>query len=138
MVVLCACESSIEFRCLITASVGRKWQSFFAAIRPIALSPPGGYSFQMAHDHVHESHPKIVKRLKRAEGHLRRVIAMFDEGRSCLDLAQQLQAVEKAVGEAKRTLIHDHVDHCLDTAANGTGKSIVAVVDEFKAISKYL
>jgi hypothetical protein len=32
-------------------------------------------------------------------------------------------------------LIHDHVDHCLDTAANGTGKFTVAVVDEFKAIS---
>src|ERR1700694_5670509 len=100
--------------------------------------PPGGYTSLMAREHVHHSHPKIVKRLKRAEGHLRRVIEMFDEGRSCLDLAQQLHAVEKAVGEAKRALIHDHVDHCLDTAANGTGKSTVAVVDEFKAISKYL
>ena len=100
--------------------------------------PLGGIITGMAHDHLHETHPKIVKRLKRAEGHLRRVIEMFDEGRSCLDLAQQLHAVEKAIAEAKRALIHDHVDHCLDTAANGTGKSTVAVVDEFKAISKYL
>jgi len=92
----------------------------------------------MSGKHTHETHPNIVKRLKRAEGHLHRVIGMFDEGRSCLELAQQLHAVEKAVGEAKRTLIHDHVDHCLDAAANGTGKSAVAVVDEFKAISKYL
>ncbi|MFX6218317.1 metal-sensing transcriptional repressor, partial [Acinetobacter baumannii] len=44
----------------------------------------------MAKVHVHETHPNIVKRLRRAEGHLRRVIGMFDEGRSCLDLAQQL------------------------------------------------
>ncbi|MEO6945370.1 MAG: metal-sensing transcriptional repressor [Nitrobacter sp.] len=92
----------------------------------------------MAKVHVHESHPKIVKRLKRAEGHLRRVIEMFDEGRSYLDLAQQLHAVEKAVGEAKRTLIHDHVDHCLDLAVSGLGKSTRTVVNEFKAISKYL
>lgn len=92
----------------------------------------------MAQDHVHKTHPNIVKRLKRAEGHLRRVIEMFGEDRSCLDLAQQLHAVEKAVGEAKRTLIHDHVDHCLDAAANGNRKSSVAAVDEFKAISKYL
>jgi DNA-binding FrmR family transcriptional regulator len=92
----------------------------------------------MSHGHVHDTHPNIVKRLKRAEGHLRRVIEMFAEGRSCLDLAQQLHAVEKAVGEAKRTLIHDHVDHCLDAAASGNGKATVAVVDEFKAISKYL
>src|SRR5438046_2236979 len=29
--------------------------------------------------HVHESHPDIVKRLRRAEGHLRRVVGMDDE-----------------------------------------------------------
>jgi DNA-binding FrmR family transcriptional regulator len=92
----------------------------------------------MANDHVHETHPNIIKRLRRAEGHLRRVIEMFVEGRSCLDLAQQLHAVEKAVGEAKRTLIHDHVDNCLDRAASGSGRSTKVVVDEFKAISKYL
>ena len=109
-------------------------------IAPLQYPPRGDTRQCMAAHghHVHEAHPKIVKRLKRAEGHLRRVIEMFDEGRSCLDLAQQLHAVEKAVGEAKRALIHDHVDHCLDTAANGTGRSTVAVVDEFKAISKYL
>ena len=88
--------------------------------------------------HTHETHPAIVKRLKRAEGHLRSISAMIEAGRPCVDIAQQLHAVEKAVGEAKRTLIHDHVDHCLDTAVNGTSRSAVAVVDEFKAISKYL
>ena len=109
-----------------------------ATTGPVAISPLGGYHEIMAHEHVHDTHPNVVKRLKRAEGHLRRVIEMFDEARSCLDLAQQLHAVEKAVGEAKRTLIHDHVDHCLDIAANGSGRSTKAVVDEFKAISKYL
>ena len=89
--------------------------------------------------HIHESHPEIVKRLKRAEGHLRRVIGMFDDGRSCLDLAQQLHAVEKAISEAKKALIHDHVDHCLDAAANGgSGKPTKNVLAEFKAISRYL
>jgi DNA-binding FrmR family transcriptional regulator len=62
----------------------------------------------------------------------------FDEGRSCLQLAQQLQAVEKAISEAKRRLIHDHVDHCLDVAANGAGAAPPQIVSEFKAISRYL
>ena len=92
----------------------------------------------MQNRHIHQSHPDIVKRLKRAEGHLRGVISMIEEGRSCLDVAQQLHAVEKAIGEAKKTLIHDHVDHCLDAAANGRGKRTRSVVGEFKAISKYL
>lgn len=63
--------------------------------------------------HIHSTHPQTVKRLKRAEGHLRAVIGMFAAGRPCLDIATQLQAVEKAVAQAKRTLIHDHIDHCL-------------------------
>lgn len=93
----------------------------------------------MSKQHVHESHPDIVKRLKRADGHLQRVIAMFAEGRPCLDLAQQLHAVEKAISEAKKTLIHDHVDNCLDGAANGgPGKSARNALAEFKAISRYL
>jgi DNA-binding FrmR family transcriptional regulator len=66
------------------------------------------------------------------------VIGMFDEGRNCLELAQQLHAVEKAVNEAKRQLIHDHVDHCLDRAVNGRGAPARDVVKEFKAISRYL
>ena len=32
---------------------------------------------------------------------------------ACAEIAVQLQAVEKAVTAAKRTLIHDHIDHCL-------------------------
>jgi hypothetical protein NreA len=92
----------------------------------------------MTNAHVHQSHPDIIKRLKRAEGHMRRVIAMFAEGRSCLELAQQLHAVEKAINEAKRRLIHDHVDHCLDVAANGKGTAPPVQLSEFKAISRYL
>ena len=87
---------------------------------------------------VHQSHPEIVKRLRRAEGHLRSVITMIEDGRPCLDLAQQLHAVEKAVNEAKKTLIHDHLDNCLEAAANGPGRSARAIAREFKAISKYL
>jgi uncharacterized protein len=67
----------------------------------------------MSDQPVHASHPAIAARLKRAEGHLRRVIAMIDEGRPCIDLATQLHAVERAVAEAKRALIHDHIDHCV-------------------------
>jgi DNA-binding FrmR family transcriptional regulator len=67
----------------------------------------------MTEPHVHASHPAIATRLKRAEGHLRRVIGMIEDGRPCLDLATQMHAVERAVAEAKRALIHDHIDHCV-------------------------
>ena len=62
---------------------------------------------------VHQTHPDIIKRLRRAEGHLRSIVTMIEEGRACVDLAQQLHAVESAVANAKRELIQDHIEHCL-------------------------
>ena len=82
----------------------------------------------------HASHPEIVKRLKRAHGHLGKVLSMFDDGRPCLDLAQQLHAVENAVANAKRELIHDHVEHCL-TASDSVSPS---TLHELKQLTKFL
>jgi DNA-binding FrmR family transcriptional regulator len=87
---------------------------------------------------THTSHPDIIKRLKRAEGHLRSIIAMLEEGRGCLDIAQQLQAVESAVSSAKKTLVHDHIDHCLEQAVRQGTQSADDTIREFKAITKYL
>ena len=87
---------------------------------------------------LHGTHREVVKRLRRAEGHLRATITMIEAGRSCLDLAQQLHAVEKAIAEAKRTLIHDHVDHCLESALDQVGQEQRATIDEFRAITRYL
>lgn len=91
----------------------------------------------MAHV-VHETHPDIVKRLKRAEGHLRNVIGMIEAGRSCLELAQQLHAVERAVAAAKKTLVHDHIDHCLAHAAEDEPRDARIAIEELKQITKYL
>lgn len=85
----------------------------------------------MTEPHRHASHPGIVKRLKRADGHLRHVIGMIEDGRPCSDIALQLQAVEKALIAAKRTLIHDHIDHCL-------GAGGPADLDEMKTLAKLL
>ena len=86
----------------------------------------------------HASHPEIIKRLKRAEGHLRALIGMIEAGEPCLELAQQMHAVEVAIAVAKRELILDHIDHCLDDAVNTDSKSARAALAEFKALSKYL
>lgn len=92
----------------------------------------------MSAAHVHETHPAIVKRLKRADGHLRKVIEMIEAGRPCLDVAQQLQAVESAIGQAKKTLIQDHLDHCLGEVVGTLPREKRDAVDAFKAITKYL
>ncbi len=84
---------------------------------------------------LHTTHPDIIKRLRRAEGHLKSIIAMIEQGRECLEIAQQMQAVETAVAVAKKKLVHDHIDHCLDVAVK---KKSPRALNEFKEITKYL
>lgn len=91
-----------------------------------------------SHGHRHQSHSDVMKRLKRAEGHLRSIITMIEDGRECLDIAQQLHAVEKAVCQAKRTLIQDHIDHCLEHTMDALVTGERTSLEDFKQITKYL
>ncbi len=84
------------------------------------------------------SHPEIVKRLKQAHGQLTSVLSMFAQGRSCMELAQQLQAVESIIRTSKQTLIHDHMEHCIGDALGKGGLSAAQALSEFKTLSKYL
>lgn len=86
----------------------------------------------MTNPPVHATHPALIARLKRADGHLRAVIEMIEAGKPCVDIAQQMQAVEKAVTNAKRALIHDHMDHCLDAEGLESDRA------ELRTISRYL
>ncbi len=86
----------------------------------------------MTNPPVHASHPALVARLKRADGHLRAVIEMIEDGKPCLEIAQQMQAVEKAITNAKRALIHDHMDHCLDAEGSEMDRA------ELRTIARYL
>ncbi|HQR98213.1 MAG: metal-sensing transcriptional repressor [Polaromonas sp.] len=92
----------------------------------------------MSEMHLHTAHPDVTKRLKRAHGHLQNVISMIEEERSCIDIAQQLHAVERAISAAKKLVIHDHLDHCLEDVAEVAPAAVRSSIAEFKDITKYL
>lgn len=92
----------------------------------------------MSKPHIHTSHPAIIKRLRRAGGHLSSTISMLEQGRTCLDVAQQLQAVEKAIQQAKKALIQDHLDHCLEELVGPLKSGQQHAMEEFKEITRYL
>ena len=74
-----------------------------------AKSPAGALHGGESRKQTLASHPAIAIRLKRAEGHLHRVIGVSEECRTRLGLFAQLQAVGCEMTPAtKRALIHDH------------------------------
>ncbi len=86
----------------------------------------------------HACHPEILLRLKRASGHLAKVITMIEAGEACERVAQQLQAVISALVTAKREYVTDHIEHCLEVQEGMTPREIADQLKELKAMTKYL
>lgn len=86
----------------------------------------------------HQNHPSIIRRLKRADGHLQAIIEMIEKGRPCVQIAQQLQAVESAIENAKKALIHDHIGQCIERPLKAAGPSGRVPLKELRLIAKYL
>ncbi len=82
--------------------------------------------------------PAIASRLKRAQGHLAGVIDMLMADRPCMELAQQLHAVEKAIGNAKKELIKDHIHHCMEQTSAALPRELKDLLKEFQGVTKYL
>ncbi len=55
----------------------------------------------------------VVKRLRRAEGQIRGVIAMLEAGRDCADVITQLAAVSRALDRAGFKIIASGLQQCL-------------------------
>jgi DNA-binding FrmR family transcriptional regulator len=92
----------------------------------------------MKKPHTHASHPAIIKRLRKASGHLSSTIDMLEQGRVCLDVAQQLQAVEKAIQQANKVRIQGHLDHCLEDLVVHLGAGRRNALGDFREITRYL
>jgi len=86
----------------------------------------------------HANSVEIIGRLRRAEGHLAAVVRMVGEGRDALLIAQQLQAVIRALEKSKLAIIHHHIDHHLGEIAGPLTPELKERLAAFREITKYL
>ncbi|MDP6377915.1 MAG: metal-sensitive transcriptional regulator [Pseudomonadales bacterium] len=56
------------------------------------------------------------KRLKRIEGQVRGIVRMIEEDRYCIDVLQQLQAVQAALARVEDAVLKDHTATCVESA----------------------
>jgi DNA-binding FrmR family transcriptional regulator len=64
----------------------------------------------------HDNKPKLLNRLNRIEGQVRGVSKMVQEGRYCIDVLTQLQAVKAALVRVETEMLRDHMSHCIESA----------------------
>ena len=63
--------------------------------------------------------PEIVKRLKSVEGHVRGVARMVEDGEYCIDIVNQIVAVQRALQKVSALVLDDHLHSCVTTAIQG-------------------
>ena len=65
---------------------------------------------------MNEHDPKLIHRLNRIEGQVRGISRMVGEGRYCIDILTQLQAVRAALGRVETAMLQDHLGKCVEGA----------------------
>lgn len=62
---------------------------------------------------------KEIARMKRIEGQARGIVRMMEEERYCIDILQQMTAMEAALRAAKSKVLAIHASHCVEDALRG-------------------
>lgn len=65
---------------------------------------------------MHDHDPKLAGRLNRIEGQVRGISRMVGEGRYCIDILTQLQAVRAALGKVETAILQEHIGKCIEGA----------------------
>ena len=55
----------------------------------------------------------IIRRLNRIEGQVRGVNGMIKDGRYCIDILQQIQAIKSAIAKVEDAILKDHAATCI-------------------------
>ena len=90
------------------------------------------------HGHYHspEEKKKQINRIAKAIGHLQHVKIMIENDEDCADVLMQLSAVNSALRSLGKSIINEHMTHCI---AHAIEDGDTKAVEEFqKAVQKFI
>lgn len=61
----------------------------------------------------------VTQRLASAAGHIKGIERMVDEEAYCIDVIQQIQAVQAALSKVSTLVLDNHLNSCVITAVQG-------------------
>ena len=83
---------------------------------------------------VHNQFKKqAIRRLRIAQGHLKKVQKMLEEDAYCPDVIHQSRAVQSALKKVDEIVLHGHLHSCVlkDVHGEGSEKMVSEIVDIF-------
>ena len=61
----------------------------------------------------------LLRRVKITSGHLKGVEKMIEEDAYCINIINQVQAIQAALNKINTLILDDHLHHCVTTAVRG-------------------
>lgn len=86
---------------------------------------------------MEQNQKEILNRLSYLEGHCGAIRKMIEEGRYCIDVIHQIEAVEAALKKVKEKILENHLETCVTTAIKGKNeRERKKVLDELLEVFK--
>lgn len=72
---------------------------------------------------MNQYNKNIINRIKRAEGQMRGILAMMEDGKDCSDIVTQLSAVRSSIDRAMGIIVAENLVSCVnDDEKDGMSK----------------
>lgn len=68
---------------------------------------------------AHQGKQDVVRRLKSIEGHVRGVQRMVEDDEYCIDVVNQIVAIQRALKKVSGLVLDDHLHSCVTDAMRG-------------------
>jgi DNA-binding FrmR family transcriptional regulator len=83
----------------------------------------------------------VIRRLKSVEGHVRGVQRMVEEDAYCIDVVNQILAIQRALKKVSSRVLDGHLHSCVTGAMRGTDEAarervLTELIDVFEASGK--
>ena len=85
----------------------------------------------------HTQGHEVARRLRRIEGQVAGIRRMYEEGRYCIDVLDQLSAARAGLEAAALLILEDHVKGCVREAIDG-GEAEAKASELLEAVRRYV
>ena len=84
----------------------------------------------------HPCHRSQIAGLRRAEGQLRGVVRLIDDGEYCIDILNQLKAAQKALASVEANILETHLESCVAAAIKNSDDAEAKISELTKLLKR--
>ncbi len=86
---------------------------------------------------MHADKKKVTRYLKTAQGQIEGIMRMVDDDRYCVDISNQVLAVQSLLKKANHEILKAHINGCIKTAFTDQNQEEEKINEVMRILDKY-